>query len=121
MSAQQAIHDSLQEWNTDEFVELGWNNKAAAAALKALGEAGYVVFDVTGLSDIEIEDIRAHIRAKQPGPATYPRPDRGWTCFHCGETFHTPGGAALHFGKPVDRPVCHTDRQTEQNMSGEVK
>ncbi|HVR57579.1 MAG TPA: hypothetical protein VMT72_12215 [Pseudolabrys sp.] len=40
---QQVIHDSLQEWNTDEFVELDWNNKAAAAVIKALNNAGYIV------------------------------------------------------------------------------
>jgi hypothetical protein len=45
----------------------------------------------------------------QPGPTpdTYERPPHGWTCFHCGETFKTTGGAADHFGaKPTATPGC---------------
>jgi hypothetical protein len=38
---------------------------------------------------------------------TYPRPPHGWTCFHCGETFKTPGSARDHFGRtPDSRPGC---------------
>jgi hypothetical protein len=38
---------------------------------------------------------------------TYQQPAHGWTCFHCGETFHTPGAAAQHFGaRPDARPGC---------------
>jgi hypothetical protein len=38
---------------------------------------------------------------------TYPRPKHGWTCFHCGETFRTPGEAAAHFGAAPDAtPGC---------------
>jgi hypothetical protein len=33
---------------------------------------------------------------------TYPMPAHGWTCFHCGETFKTPGGAQNHFGGNVN-------------------
>lgn len=29
---------------------------------------------------------------------TYPTPEHGWTCFHCGENFKTWGGARDHFG-----------------------
>ena len=29
---------------------------------------------------------------------TYQAPEHGWTCFHCGETFTTVGGARDHFG-----------------------
>lgn len=37
---------------------------------------------------------------------TYP-PEHGWTCFHCGETFKTPGGARDHFGAtPESQPGC---------------
>lgn len=36
---------------------------------------------------------------------TYPQPKHGWTCFHCGETFHTEKAARLHFGP---RPYCKT-------------
>lgn len=39
--------------------------------------------------------------------ATYPMPEHGWTCFHCGENFKTPGGARDHFGRTPDRkPGC---------------
>lgn len=42
------------------------------------------------------------------GPAdTYPMPAHGWTCFHCGETFRTPGSARIHFGTtPASTPGC---------------
>jgi hypothetical protein len=32
---------------------------------------------------------------------------RGWTCFHCGETFETFGSARDHFGQsPAAEPGC---------------
>lgn len=32
---------------------------------------------------------------------------KGWTCFHCGETFKTPGSARDHFGyDSVEKPAC---------------
>jgi hypothetical protein len=63
--------------------------------------------DVTGLTREEIEDIREHTRSKQPLPGTYPTPEHGWVCFHCGAVMRTMRGAALHFGKPLDdRPIC---------------
>jgi hypothetical protein len=38
---------------------------------------------------------------------TYLRPKHGWTCFHCGETFTTLGGARDHFGAdPTKEPGC---------------
>lgn len=38
---------------------------------------------------------------------TYPMPAHGWTCFHCGETFTTPGSAREHFGAtPSAEPGC---------------
>jgi hypothetical protein len=40
---EQVIHDSLQEWNVDEFVEIDWNTKAAVQIVKDLNTAGYVV------------------------------------------------------------------------------
>ena len=52
----------------------------------------------------------------QPIGDTYPYPDKGWTCFHCGETFsiakqrHYQGAldaAREHFGSGVcDEPLC---------------
>lgn len=42
---------------------------------------------------------------------TYNRPSHGWTCFHCGETFTTVGGAADHFGpNPFAQPGCLIDK-----------
>jgi hypothetical protein len=39
--------------------------------------------------------------------ATYNAPPHGWTCFHCGETFTTPGAARDHFGEtPEETPGC---------------
>lgn len=38
---------------------------------------------------------------------TYNMPEHGWTCFHCGETFTTPGAAREHFGPtPNAEPGC---------------
>lgn len=37
----------------------------------------------------------------------YNKPPHGWTCFHCGETFTTVGGARDHFGAdPSKTPGC---------------
>lgn len=42
---------------------------------------------------------------------TYPMPPNGWTCFHCGETFTTPGAARDHFGAtPNAEPGCLIDQ-----------
>ena len=69
-----------------------------------------IELDVTGLSDATIEDIRAHVRGMQDGPSWFYELGTGFRCFHCGEMFRTPGGAALHFGKPTDkRPICFID------------
>jgi len=44
---------------------------------------------------------------------TYPAPKHGWTCFHCGETFRSPGSAENHFGKtPASIPGCLIKIQT---------
>lgn len=38
---------------------------------------------------------------------SYPCPAHGWTCFFCGETFKTIGGAQDHFGATPDKkPGC---------------
>jgi hypothetical protein len=52
-------------------------------------------------------DLQAHVRGLTVEADTYLMPAHGWTCFHCGETFRTPGGARLHFGPaPTRPPVC---------------
>lgn len=62
---------------------------------------------------------------------TYPRPPHGWTCFHCGETFKTPGSARDHFGAAPDaepgcaikvrlgaeRGLLHALRQAEDDLA----
>lgn len=47
-TSEQVIHDSLQEWNTEQFVELGWNTKAAATVVRDLERAGYRIVGLTG-------------------------------------------------------------------------
>lgn len=38
---------------------------------------------------------------------TYLSPEHGWTCFHCGETFHVAAQARMHFGADPDaEPAC---------------
>jgi hypothetical protein len=37
---------------------------------------------------------------------TYKSPAHGWTCFHCGETFHIEVQARGHFGGPDAEPMC---------------
>lgn len=49
--------------------------------------------------------------------ATYPMPQHGWTCFHCGETFKTPGSARLHFGAdPWAQPACRIKVGAEMGL-----
>ena len=38
---------------------------------------------------------------------TYPMPEGGWVCFHCGKRFLRPGPARLHFGdEPSSTAAC---------------
>ena len=38
---------------------------------------------------------------------TYPMPNDGWVCFHCGERFTTVNSARDHFGQaPASRAIC---------------
>ena len=49
--------------------------------------------------------------------ATYLAPPHGWTCFHCGETFTTPGGARNHFGfDPSTDPACRIKVGAERGL-----
>lgn len=49
--------------------------------------------------------------------ATYPKPEHGWTCFHCGETFTTPGAARDHFGfDPSHEPGCRIKAGAERGL-----
>jgi hypothetical protein len=48
---------------------------------------------------------------------TYPKPPHGWTCFHCGETFTTPGAARNHFGfEPSADPACRIKLGAERGL-----
>ena len=44
---------------------------------------------------------------------SYPRPEHGWTCFHCGETFHVMALAAAHFGSDpaFHQTLCQIAKQ----------
>jgi hypothetical protein len=92
--------------------------EAAQAAIR--GEAAWSSFDdwswfapgePIGLMSPS-EAARAAWKAARQGVvsavgATYTTPEHGWTCFHCGETFTTVGGARDHFGaKPDAMPGC---------------
>lgn len=47
----------------------------------------------------------------------YPKPEHGWTCFHCGETFTTPGSAKDHFGfDPSCEPACRIKAGGEKGL-----
>jgi hypothetical protein len=49
--------------------------------------------------------------------AHYAMPAHGWTCFHCGETFTTPGGARDHFGfDPSADPGCRIKLGAERGL-----
>ena len=50
-------------------------------------------------------------------PDTYPAPANGWTCFHCGETFRTPGSARDHFGcTPASDLACRIKAGDERGL-----
>lgn len=48
---------------------------------------------------------------------TYPSPAAGWTCFHCGETFHHQIPARRHFGAdPAAEPACRIKGREENGL-----
>lgn len=48
---------------------------------------------------------------------TLPMPEHGFTCFHCGETFKTVGGARDHFGfEPSASPACRIKLGAERGL-----
>lgn len=48
---------------------------------------------------------------------TYSMPSHGWTCFHCGETFKTPGAARDHFGfTQASDPACRIKLGAERGL-----
>lgn len=52
----------------------------------------------------------------------YERPPHGWTCFHCGETFTTPGAARDHFGfDPSADPACRIKLGAERGLVRELR
>lgn len=55
------------------------------------------------------------MNASEGGSST--QPEHGWTCFHCGETFNTPGGARDHFGfEPSADPACRIKVGAERGL-----
>ena len=48
---------------------------------------------------------------------TYNMPKHGWTCYHCGETFTTPGSAKDHFGgDPLSLAACQIKAGPERGL-----
>ncbi len=48
---------------------------------------------------------------------TYDYPERGWTCFHCGETFTNSIEAGRHFGRNQSaEPACRIKGAKEQGL-----
>lgn len=61
-----------------------------------------------------------------PERTTYPTPEHGWVCFHCGE--HFPGNlggqkaARLHFGASIyDEPKCQISAHRLRVMEAELR
>ena len=49
---------------------------------------------------------------------TYPMPEDGWVCFHCGERFRKIGTAQDHFGsRPWAKAAC---TMTAAELRGEL-
>jgi hypothetical protein len=47
----------------------------------------------------------------------YPQPPHGWTCFHCGGAFTTPGAARDHFGFDCSaEPGCRIKAGAERGL-----
>lgn len=52
----------------------------------------------------------------------YSTPPHGWTCFHCGDTFTTPGAARDHFGfDPSSDPACRIKIGAERGLVMELR
>lgn len=48
---------------------------------------------------------------------TYQKPEDGWTCFHCGDRFTTPGAARDHFGASIAAtPACQIKAGAERGL-----
>jgi hypothetical protein len=53
---------------------------------------------------------------------SYQMPASGWTCFHCGETFTTPGSAQNHFGNtPAATAGCRIKAGDERGLLMELR
>jgi hypothetical protein len=49
--------------------------------------------------------------------AACPAPAHGWTCFHCGETFHSFEAAHGHFGADArSEPACRIKAGSERGL-----
>lgn len=61
-------------------------------------------------------------RVGDDGRDTYDQPKHGWTCFHCGETFTTPGRARDHFGgTPNSMAACRIKFGDEMGLLMELR
>ena len=52
---------------------------------------------------------------------TYQMPSDGWVCFHCGERFTTPGGAAIHFGRTPESTAGCLKAGEERGLLMEIR
>jgi hypothetical protein len=59
------------------------------------------------LEGVSLGEITPPKSTRSDGGKTYEGPRHGWTCFHCGHTFHTLFQAKVHFGEhPEVEPLC---------------
>lgn len=93
----------------DALVDRARAHVASQPPPRPLVDEGTRTVSVVGLKAEDIADIEAHVRGKSESDQEFnERPPHGWTCFHCGETFKTLGGARLHFGKTPDQAAACT-------------
>ena len=52
---------------------------------------------------------------------TYPAPEHGWTCFHCGECFTTRNEARDHFGMDGDIDATPACRIPAEHVRAELR
>lgn len=84
--------------------------------MKQGGELGSLSDD--GQAATEARQPEGHLQKGQAVSGdSYVAPPHGWTCFHCGETFKTVGGARDHFGAdPIADPACRIKVGEERGL-----
>lgn len=107
---------------TRDLIECGFAREdafATAGSLSAaLTAAGYPPTPIVRTLDGDTETLNGPFarRTRLGYPAL------GWTCFHCGETFTTPGAARDHFGcDQSDDPACRIKVGEERGLVMELR